>query len=53
MAARLLLDENLSERLLPLLTNIFPGSTHIRTSVAAAPPTLPCGTWPATAGFYW
>jgi predicted nuclease of predicted toxin-antitoxin system len=31
VAARLLLDENLSERLLPSLTEIFPGSTHIRT----------------------
>ncbi len=31
MAARLLLDENLSERLLPLLIDLFPGSTHVRT----------------------
>ncbi len=31
MAARLLLDENISERLLPQLINIFPGSTHVRT----------------------
>jgi predicted nuclease of predicted toxin-antitoxin system len=31
MAARLLLDENLSERLLKTLTSVFPGSTHIRT----------------------
>ncbi len=31
MAARLLLDENLSERLLPQLINLFPGSTHVRT----------------------
>lgn len=30
MAARLLLDENLSERLLPLLIDLFPGSTHVR-----------------------
>jgi predicted nuclease of predicted toxin-antitoxin system len=31
VAARLLLDENLSERLLPLLIGRFPGSTHIRS----------------------
>lgn len=31
MAARLLLDENLSERLIPLLLDLFPGSTHVRT----------------------
>jgi len=31
MAARLLLDENLSERPLPPLASIFPGSTHVRT----------------------
>jgi predicted nuclease of predicted toxin-antitoxin system len=31
VAARLLLDENLSERLLPQLINLFPGSTHVRT----------------------
>lgn len=31
MAARLLLDENLSERLLNTLVNVFPGSTHVRT----------------------
>ena len=31
MAARLLLDENLSERLLPQLINVFPDSTHVRT----------------------
>jgi predicted nuclease of predicted toxin-antitoxin system len=31
VAARLLLDENLSERLLPLLIDLFPGSTHVRT----------------------
>ena len=30
MAARLLLDENLSERLLPLLIDLFPGSAHVR-----------------------
>ncbi len=30
MAARLLLDENPSERLLPLLIDIFPGSPHVR-----------------------
>lgn len=30
MAARLLLDENLSERLLPLLIDLFPGSEHVR-----------------------
>jgi predicted nuclease of predicted toxin-antitoxin system len=30
VAARLLLDENLSERLLPLLIDLFPGSTHVR-----------------------
>jgi len=27
---RLLLDENLSERLLPLLADRFPASTHVR-----------------------
>ncbi len=31
MAARLLLDENLSERLLPQLIKLFPDSTHVRT----------------------
>jgi predicted nuclease of predicted toxin-antitoxin system len=31
VAARLLLDENLSECLIPRLTDLFPGSTHIRT----------------------
>jgi predicted nuclease of predicted toxin-antitoxin system len=31
MAARLLLDENLSERLLPAIVGVFPGSTHVRT----------------------
>ena len=30
MAVRLLLDENLSERLLPRLDDLFPGSTHVR-----------------------
>jgi predicted nuclease of predicted toxin-antitoxin system len=30
MGQRLLLDENLSERLLPLLIERFPGSTHVR-----------------------
>ena len=30
MRLRLLLDENLSERLLPLLAERFPGSDHIR-----------------------
>lgn len=30
MAARLLLDENLSERLLPRLLDLFPGSAHVR-----------------------
>jgi len=30
VAARLLLDENLSERLLPPLAELFPGSAHIR-----------------------
>ena len=30
MSIRLLLDENLSERLLPLLSEAFPGSSHIR-----------------------
>jgi predicted nuclease of predicted toxin-antitoxin system len=31
VAARLLLDENLSERLLSLLIDLFPGSTHVRS----------------------
>ena len=31
MAARLLLDENLSERLLQPLTETFPGSDHVRS----------------------
>ena len=31
MAVRLLLDENLSERLLPRLADLFPGSTHVRS----------------------
>jgi predicted nuclease of predicted toxin-antitoxin system len=31
MTARLLLDENLSERLLPRLIDLFPGSAHVRT----------------------
>lgn len=31
MAARLLLDENLSEKLLAPIISLFPGSTHIRT----------------------
>jgi predicted nuclease of predicted toxin-antitoxin system len=31
MAVRLLLDENLSERLLPPLAELFPGSVHIRS----------------------
>ena len=30
MSIRLLLDENLSERLLPLLAERFPGSRHVR-----------------------
>ncbi|MFM9041847.1 MAG: DUF5615 family PIN-like protein [Vulcanococcus sp.] len=30
MSIKLLLDENLSERLLPLLNEAFPGSTHLR-----------------------
>ena len=30
MSIKLLLDENLSERLLPLLSEAFPGSTPIR-----------------------
>lgn len=30
MSVRLLLDENLSERLLPLLAERFPGSSHVR-----------------------
>jgi len=30
LSIKLLLDENLSERLLPLLREAFPGSTHIR-----------------------
>ena len=30
MAARLLLDENLSERLLKVIDSVFPGSTHVR-----------------------
>jgi len=30
MGQRLLLDENLSERLLPLLIERFPGSSHVR-----------------------
>ncbi len=30
ISLRLLLDENLSERLLPLLLERFPGSTHVR-----------------------
>ncbi len=30
VAARLLLDENLSERLLPPLIDLFPGSAHVR-----------------------
>jgi predicted nuclease of predicted toxin-antitoxin system len=30
LSIKLLLDENLSERLLPLLSESFPGSTHIR-----------------------
>jgi predicted nuclease of predicted toxin-antitoxin system len=30
VAARLLLDENLSERLLPLLIDLFPGCAHVR-----------------------
>lgn len=31
MAVRLLLDENLSERLVPRLGDLFPGSTHVRS----------------------
>ena len=31
MVVRLLLDENLSERLLPRLADLFPGSTHVRS----------------------
>jgi predicted nuclease of predicted toxin-antitoxin system len=31
MSPRLLLDENLSERLLPLLIQTFPESTHVRS----------------------
>ena len=31
MAVRLLLDENLSERLVPRLDDLFPGSTHVRS----------------------
>jgi predicted nuclease of predicted toxin-antitoxin system len=31
MAVRLLLDENLSARLLPALMDVFPGSDHVRT----------------------
>lgn len=31
MAVQLLLDENLSERLLPPLAELFPGSKHIRS----------------------
>jgi predicted nuclease of predicted toxin-antitoxin system len=31
VAVRLLLDENLSERLLPSLAEFFPGSKHIRS----------------------
>ena len=30
MSVRLLLDENLSERLLPILRGLFAGSAHIR-----------------------
>lgn len=30
MSIRLLLDENLSERLLPLLSDRFPDSSHVR-----------------------
>ena len=30
MPCRLLLDENLSERLLPAIVHLFPGSTHVR-----------------------
>jgi predicted nuclease of predicted toxin-antitoxin system len=30
MGQKLLLDENLSERLLPLLIDRFPSSTHVR-----------------------
>lgn len=30
MSVRLLLDENLSERLLPLICGIFPDSSHVR-----------------------
>lgn len=30
MAIRLLLDENLSERLLPSVLDVFPGSDHVR-----------------------
>ena len=30
MGQRLFLDENLSERLLPLLIERFPGSSHVR-----------------------
>jgi predicted nuclease of predicted toxin-antitoxin system len=31
MTVRLLLDENLSERLLSAIVGLFPGSTHVRT----------------------
>jgi predicted nuclease of predicted toxin-antitoxin system len=31
MAVRLLLDENLSVRLVPALIDVFPGSDHVRT----------------------
>jgi predicted nuclease of predicted toxin-antitoxin system len=30
MSSRLLLDENLSERLLPAIAELFPGSEHVR-----------------------
>ena len=35
MPVRLLLDENLSERLLPALADLFPQSTHVRRLNAA------------------
>ena len=38
MAVRLLFDENLSERLLQPVTELFPGSTHIRSLTKTCTP---------------
>jgi len=46
---RLLLDENLSERLLPLLCNRFPDSSHVRLIGLVGAEDLPV-TWTPETG---